>query len=141
MLYKIIGEIDHLGYRHDGNGRVLYIFNGFVDYSATEEVIKRVYTENSNGEIDHSEYDPSFIETGKFIIEDEKFLDDILQVKSENEQIYFFENMLDNGVYLIFVDVTKYTIEQIQRHTIKELVNCNQNLILFAREYDPIEDY
>ncbi len=141
MLYKIIGEIDHLGYRHDGNGRVLYIFNGFVDYSATEEVIKKVYTENSDGEIDHSEYDPSFIETGKFIIEDEKFLDDILQVKSENEQIYFFENMLDNGVYLIFVDVTKYTIEQIQRHTIKELVNCNQNLILFAREYDPIEDY
>ena len=141
MLYKIIGEIDHLGYRHDGNGRVLYIFNGFVDYSATEEVIKKVYTENSDGEIDHSEYDPSFIETGKFIIEDEKFLDDILQVKSENEQIYFFENMLDNGVYLIFVDVTKYTIEQIQRHTIKELVNCNQNLILLAREYDPIEDY
>ena len=141
MLYKIIGEIDHLGYRHDGNGRVLYIFNGFVDYSATEEVIKKVYTENSDGEIDHSEYDPSFIETSKFIIEDEKYLDDILQVKSENEQIYFFENMLDNGVYLIFVDVTKYTIEQIQRHTIKELVNCNQNLILFAREYDPIEDY
>ena len=141
MLYKIIGEIDHLGYRHDGNGRVLYIFNGFVDYSATEEVIKKVYTENSDGEIDHSEYDPSFIETGKFIIEDEKFLDDILQVKSENKQIYFFENMLDNGVYLIFVDVTKYTIEQIQRHTIKELVNCNQNLILLAREYDPIEDY
>lgn len=141
MLYKIIGEIDHLGYRHDGNGRVLYIFNGNVDYSATEEVIKKVYTEKSDGEIDHSEYDPSFIETGKFIIEDEKFLDDILQVKSKNEQIYFFENMLDNGVYLIFVDVTKYTIEQIQRDTIKELVNCNQNLILFAREYDPIEDY
>ncbi len=141
MLYKIIGEIDHLGYRHDGNGRVLYIFNGNVDYSATEEVIKKVYTENSDGEIDYSEYDPSFIETGKFIIEDEKFLDDILQVKSKNEQIYFFENMLDNGVYLIFVDVTKYTIEQIQRDTIKELVNCNQNLILFAREYDPIEDY
>ena len=141
MLYKIIGEIDHLGYRHDGNGLVLYIFNGEVDYLATEEVIKKVYTENSDGEIDCSEYDPSFIETGKFIIEDEKFLDDILQVKSENEQIYFFENMLDNGVYLIFVDVTKYTIEQIQRHTIKELVNCNQNLILFAREYDPIEDY
>lgn len=46
-----------------------------------------------------------------------------------------------HGVYLIFVDVTKYTIEQIQRDTIKELVNCNQNLILFAREYDPIEDY
>ena len=141
MLYKIIGEIDHLGYRHDGNGRVLYIFNGNVDYSATEEVIKKVYTENSDGEIDYSEYDPSFIETGKFIIEDEKFLDDILQVKSKNEQIYFFENMLDNGIYLIFVDVTKYTIEQIQRDTIKELVNCNQNLILFAREYDPIEDY
>tara|TARA_B100000029_G_scaffold185390_1_gene182834 strand:- start:365 stop:790 length:426 start_codon:yes stop_codon:yes gene_type:complete len=141
LLYKIIGEIDHLGYRHDGNGRVLYIFNGNVDYSATEEVIKKVYTENSDGEIDYSEYDPSFIETGKFIIEDEKFLDDILQVKSKNEQIYFFENMLDNGVYLIFVDVTKYTIEQIQRDTIKELVNCNQNLILFAREYDPIEDY
>ena len=141
MLYKIIGEIDHLGYRHDGNGRVLYIFNGNVDYSATEEVIKKVYTENSDGEIDYSEYDPSFIETGKFIIEDEKFLDDILQVKSKNEQIYFFENMLDNGVYLIFVDVTKYTIEQIQRDTIKELVNCNQNLILFAREYDPLEDY
>jgi hypothetical protein len=141
LLYKIIGEIDHLGYRHDGNGRVLYIFNGNVDYSATEEVIKKVYTENSDGEIDYSEYDPSFIETGKFIIEDEKFLDDILQVKSKNEQIYFFENMLDNGIYLIFVDVTKYTIEQIQRDTIKELVNCNQNLILFAREYDPIEDY
>ena len=141
MLYKIIGDIDHFGYRYDGNGLVLYIFNGEVDYLATEEVIKKVYTENSDGEIDCSEYDPSFIETGKFKIEDEKFLNDILQINSINEKIYFFENMLDSGVNLIFVDVAKYTIEQIQRDTIQELVNQNQNLILFAREYDPIEDY
>ena len=141
MLYKIIGDIDHLGYRHDGNGLVLYIFNGEVDYLATEEVIKKVYTENSDGEIDCSEYDPSLINTGKFKIEDEKFLNDIIQVNSKNEKIYFFENMLHSGVNLIFVDVAKYTIEQIQRDTIQELVNSNQNLIVFAREYDPIEDY
>ena len=58
MLYKIIGDIDHFGYRYDGNGLVLYIFNGEVDYLATEEVIKKVYTENSDGKIDCSQYDP-----------------------------------------------------------------------------------
>ena len=142
--YKIIGNIDGIGYCREGDGRVLYVFNGESDYSATDAVIERAYTDEYEGEIDHAEYDPSFINTDKYELQDEQSLDEVLEEGSANEKNAFFQDMLDNSVVVIFIDIHKKTaqlIRDMSEDGIKELIDSHQNLVLFAREYDHIYDY
>ena len=76
--YTIIGNIDHIGYRREGGGRVLYVFNDEIDWEATEFVVNTSYTEKYEGDLDHAEYDPSIIETSNYTIEDEQPISEVL---------------------------------------------------------------
>lgn len=139
--YTIIGNIDHIGYRREGGGRVLYIFNDEIDLEATEFVVNTSYTEKYEGDLDHAEYDPSIIETSKYTIEDEQPISEVLGENNKDKSGEFFEDMLKNYVVIIFVDNENLTIEQIEENKINALVERCPNLMLYAREYDHIYDY
>ena len=139
--YTIIGNIDHIGYRREGGGRVLYIFNDEIDLEATEFVVNTSYTEKYEGDLDHAEYDPSIIETSKYTIEDEQPISEVLGEDNKDKSGEFFEDMLKNNVVIIFVDNENLTIEQIEENKINALVERCPNLMLYAREYDHIYDY
>ena len=139
--YTIIGNIDHIGYRREGGGRVLYVFNNEIDWEATEFVVNTTYTDKYEGDLDHAEYDPSIIETSKFIIEDEQPISEVLGKDNKDKSGEFFEDMLKNYVVIIFVDNENLTIEQIEENKINALVERCPNLMLYAREYDHIYDY
>lgn len=139
--YTIIGNIDHIGYRREGGGRVLYIFNDEIDLEATEFVVNTSYTEKYEGDLDHAEYDPSIIETSKYTIEDEQPISEVLGEDNKDKSGEFFEDMLKNYVVIIFVDNENLTIEQIEENKINALVERCPNLMLYAREYDHIYDY
>ncbi len=139
--YTIIGNIDHIGYRREGGGRVLYVFNNEIDWEATEFVVNTTYTDKYEGDLDHAEYDPSIIETSKFIIEDEQSISEVLGKDNKDKSGEFFEDMLKNYVVIIFVDNESLTIEQIEENKINALVERCPNLMLYAREYDHIYDY
>ena len=139
--YTIIGNIDHIGYRREGGGRVLYVFNDEIDLEATEFVVNTSYTEKYEGDLDHAEYDPSIIETSKYTIEDEQPISEVLGEDNKDKCEEFFEDMLKNYVVIIFVDNENLTIEQIEENKINALVERCPNLMLYAREYDHIYDY
>ncbi len=139
--YTIIGNIDHIGYRREGGGRVLYVFNDEIDLEATEFVVNTSYTEKYEGDLDHAEYDPSIIETSKYTIEDEQSISEVLGEDNKDKSGEFFEDMLKNYVVIIFVDNENLTIEQIEENKINALVERCPNLMLYAREYDHIYDY
>lgn len=139
--YTIIGNIDHIGYRREGGGRVLYVFNDEIDLEATEFVVNTSYTEKYEGDLDHAEYDPSIIETSKYTIEDEQPISEVLGEDNKDKSGEFFEDMLKNYVVIIFVDNENLTIEQIEENKINALVERCPNLMLYAREYDHIYDY
>ena len=139
--YTIIGNIDHIGYRREGGGRVLYVFNDEIDWEATEFVVNTSYTEKYEGDLDHAEYDPSIIETSKYTIEDEQPISEVLGEDNKDKSGEFFEDMLKNYVVIIFVDNENLTIEQIEENKINALVERCPNLMLYAREYDHIYDY
>ena len=139
--YTIIGNIDHIGYRREGGGRVLYVFNDEIDWEATEFVVNTSYTEKYEGDLDHAEYDPSIIETSKYTIEDEQPISEVLGEDNKDKSGEFFEDMLKNYVVIIFVDNESLTIEQIEENKINALVERCPNLMLYAREYDHIYDY
>ena len=106
--------MDHFGYRQEGDGRVLYAFNGEPDYSVIEDIVKRVYIDKYDGEIDYSEYDPSIIEVDKYLIEDTQSLTDVIASESYEEQTSFFETVLEFNIVLIFIDI---------RNSIKNNIN------------------
>ena len=139
--YTIIGNIDHIGYRREGGGRVLYVFNDEIDLEATEFVVNTSYTEKYEGDLDHAEYDPSIIETSKYTIEDEQPISEVLGEDNKDKSGEFFKDMLKNYVVIIFVDNENLTIEQIEENKINALVERCPNLMLYAREYDHIYDY
>ena len=141
MSYKILGEIENPGYRREGNGRVLYVFIGEIDYLATEVLVGSVYKSQFQGEIDHSEYDPSIINIDEYLIEDCQQLNNIIGQNAYSRKISFFECLLENNILLVFVDVNSKTIEQIRSNKIKELIAKYDDLTVFAREYDHIYDY
>ena len=72
-MYEILNLNQHFGFRREGGGRVVYLFNGEIDYAATEQVTDKLYNiENENGDIDFSEYEPSVLDTNAIgEIEDE----------------------------------------------------------------------
>ena len=133
--------MDHFGYRQEGDGRVLYAFNGEPDYSVIEDIVKSVYIDKYDGEIDYSEYDPSIIEVDKYLIEDTQSLTDVIESESYEEQTSFFETVLEFNIVLIFIDMQIMTVEQIRLNKLKNFLNQSKDLILFAREYDHIYDY
>ena len=130
--YTIIGNINHIGYRREGGGRVLYVFNNEIDWEATEFVVNTTYTDKYEGDLDHAEYDPSIIETSKFIIENEQPISEVLGKDNKDKSGEFFEDMLKNYVVIIFVDNESLTIEQIEENKINALVERCPNLMLYA---------
>ena len=149
-MYEISDDDFDIEYRREGDGRALYIFNGPFDYDACKQLIEHVYTEERKGEEGCSEYDPSVITTEKYELEDETDLKKILEIKDvtnlseeENKKLFeFFEHLLWENIILIYVDVIKKTIRQIYEDDAEEGFIENQTeIVLFAREYDHVEDY
>ena len=149
-MYEISDDDFDIEYRREGDGRALYIFNGPLDLDACKQLVDYVYTEERMGEEGCAEYDPSVITTEKYELEDETDLKKILEIKDvtnlseeENKKLFeFFEHLLWENIILIYVDVIKKTIRQIYEDDAEEGFIENQTeIVLFAREYDHVEDY
>ena len=149
-MYEISDDDFDIEYRREGDGRALYIFNGPLDLDAFKQLVDHVYTEERMGEEGCAEYDPSVITTEKYELEDETDLKKILEIKDvtnlseeENKKLFeFFEHLLWENIILIYVDVIKKTIRQIYEDDAEEGFIENQTeIVLFAREYDHVEDY
>ncbi len=145
-----IGNLEGpFGYRRDGEGRVVYLFNGEVDVSITELVTDQVYTEETDdGEIDLSTYYPSMLDTDSIgEIEGEISLSELLLKIDENtvapnSLFAFFESEIYmRDIPLIFIDLENKSINQIDRVQLKEILNDYVKINFLIQEYDHIDDY
>jgi len=154
MKYKINELEEPFGYRREGDGRVVYLFNSEVDYDAIEQVTDNVYTdttEDEDGEevADFAEYDPSCLDSDMAgEIEDELSMTEIAdKIKgdannTEKFELFLKHDVLDRGIPLIFVDAKSKTISQIELNDLHRIVDLYKNrLIIFIREYDYLDDY
>ena len=123
-------------------------FRSWVSDAARSEAGR--FTEERKGEEGCSEYDPSTITTEKYELEDKTDLQEIIEIEDvtnlsqeENKKLFeFFEHLLWENIILIYVDVVKKTIRQIYEDDAEEGFIENQTeIVLFAREYDHVEDY
>jgi hypothetical protein len=154
MEYKINELEGSFGYRREGDGRVVYLFNAEVDYDAIEQVTDNVYTETTEDEdgeevVDFSEYEPSFLDSDMAgNIEDELSMTEIAdKIKgdadnTEKFELFLKQDVLDRGIPVIFVDAESKTISQIELNDLHRIVGLYKNrLIIFIREYDHVHDY
>lgn len=148
IMYEILNLNQHFGFRREGGGRVVYLFNGEIDYAATEQVTDKLYNiENENGDIDFSEYEPSVLDTNAIgEIEDELPIRSLIELLDTAEKkmsvLKFFEQELWlKYIPLIYVDVQERKIKPVDHKTIEPMLNDLVNYNLLIREYDHLEDY
>ena len=148
-MYIIEGIDSHFGFRREGDGRVIYLFNGEVDYSATEQLTDTLYTdENDDGEVDFSEYDPSILDTETLgELEDELSIDDLIEKigtdkPSQTAIVDFFKKeVYAKQIPVILVDIAEKKIKAAGEDEIEKVISENSNLNIFIREYDHLDDY
>lgn len=145
-MYTIEGVETHFGFRREGGGRVVYLFNGEVDYSATEQLTDTLYTdENDDGEVDFSEYDPSILDTetaGE--LEDELSMADLVEkIGADGPAVadFFKKEVYAQNVPVIFVDLEKKIIREVRQDNIEDTIIEHGDLNIFIREYDHLDDY
>lgn len=155
MEYEIKQLNGPFGYRREGGGRVVYLFNSEVDFQAIEQVTDASYaetTEDEDGEeiIDFSEYDPSVLDTdlaGE--LEDEISMLDICKrmkgdvVNHEKFKSFLESAVLAENIPLIFIDSVTQTISQISvgDDLDNQIDTYRERLIIYIREYDHAGDY
>ena len=145
-MFTIEGIKTHFGFRREGGGRVVYLFNGEVDHGATEQLTDTLYTdENDDGEVDFAEYDPSVLDTktaGE--LEDELSMGDLVEKIGANGQAvadFFKKEVYAQNVPVIFVDLEKKLIREVGQDDIETTISEYGNLNIFIREYDHLDDY
>ena len=145
-MYTIEGVETHFGFRREGGGRVVYLFNGEVDYSATEQLTDTLYTdENDDGEVDFSEYDPSILDTETVgELEDELSMADLVEkIGADGPAVadFFKKEVYAQNVPVIFVDLEKKIIREVRQDNIEDTIIEHGDLNIFIREYDHLDDY
>ena len=145
-MYTIEGIKTHFGFRREGGGRVVYLFNGEVDYSATELLTDSLYTdENDDGEVDFSEYDPSVLDTeGAGELEDEVSMADLAEkLGAERPSVaeFFKKEIYAQNIPVIFVDLEQKLIREVSQDDIEKTISEHGDLNIFIREYDHLDDY
>ena len=153
MRYKINKIKQPFGYRCDGDGVVVYLFNAEYDSSAIRQVVHHVYdtVEDEDGDevINCSEYDPSRLDSEMAgNIEDELSMAQVVaKIKgggsdAEKFEAFLKQDVLNKGIPLVFVDAESSTISQIESGKLSKIVGLYRDrLTIFIREYDPTDDY
>ena len=155
MEYKIENLEGPFGYRREGFGIVVYLFNSKVDYDAVRKVTDIYYDEiieDEDGEeiVDFSEYDPSCLYSemaGELV--DKLSMEEIVgKIKGDFDDIKKFKQFLWQDVVkqrypLIFVDSKNKTISQIlELDELNRTVELYQDkLSIYLGEYDHNHDY
>lgn len=148
--YEILGIKNHFGYICDGQGKVVYLFNGQVNTGTIEYLIDQIYTEKYQTEDgdevrDCAEYDPSIFESkmaGE--IGDEMSQKEIVaripgDLSDQEKFILFLQNdVIDNNMLLIFVDSIEITISRVKTSKqLREIVErYPQEFNIYVRIYD-----
>ena len=146
MDFQIEGDIENFGYRREGDGRVIYIYDGEMSFTAASYIEELAYTEtyeDEDGEehIDMAQYDPSFVTFGKHEVTDVEPLAEHIDEDDDQAKIVFFQEALDANIYLFLIDINKNIIYQLDEGHLEELLDSRNALTLFAREYDHGYDY
>lgn len=155
MEYEIAKLEGPFGFRREGFGIVVYLFNSKVDYNAVTKVTDIYYDktiEDADGEeiVDFSEYDPSFLYSemaGE--LEDELSMEEIVdKIKGDYDDIkkfkrFLWQDIVEKRYPLIFVNTKKKTISQIlELDKLNRTVELYKDkLLIYLREYDHIHDY
>lgn len=128
-----------LGYRREGDGCVLYIFNGEIDFEACSQVVKVAYTDiNDDGEIDFAEYDPSNVTSSLGQIEDDMRLEEAVGGDLANIDV-LLDDLKSRGTSVVYIDIKRRIISS--EVDVKELRTTFADAWVFAREYDHLDDY
>ena len=143
---SIEGDIENFGYRREGDGRVIYIYDGEMSFTAASYIEELAYTEtyeDEDGEehIDMAQYDPSFVTFGKHEVTDVEPLAEHIDEDDDQAKIAFFQEALDANIFLFLIDINKNIIYQLDEGNLEELLDSRYDLTLFAREYDHGYDY
>ena len=146
MDFQIEGDIENFGYRREGDGRVIYIYDGEMSFTAASYIEGLAYTEtyeDEDGEehIDMAQYDPSFVTFGNHEVTDVEPLAEHIDEDDGQAKIAFFQEALDANIFLFLIDIKKNIIYQLDEGNLKELLDSRYDLTLFAREYDHCYDY
>lgn len=155
MEYKIENLEGPFGFRREGFGIVVYLFNSKVDYDAVRKVTDTYYDEiieDEDGEeiVDFSEYDPSclYSEMAGELVDKLSMEVVVGKIKGDSDDIKKFKQFLWQDVVkqrypLIFVDSKNKTISQIlELDELNRTVELYQDkLSIYLREYDHIHDY
>ena len=146
MDFQIEGDIENFGYRREGDGRVIYIYDGEMSFTAASYIEELAYTEtyeDEDGEehIDMAQYDPSFVTFGKHEVTDVEPLAEHIDEDDSQAKIVFFQEALDANIFLFLIDINKNIIYQLDEGNLEELLDSRYDLTLFAREYDHGYDY
>ena len=146
MDFQIEGDIENFGYRREGDGRVIYIYDGEMSFTAASYIEELAYTEtyeDEDGEehIDMAQYDPSFVTFGNHEVTDVEPLAEHIDEDDSQAKIVFFQEALDANIFLFLIDINKNIIYQLDEGNLEELLDSRYDLTLFAREYDHGYDY
>ena len=146
MDFQIEGDIENFGYRREGDGRVIYIYDGEMSFTAASYIEELAYTEtyeDEDGEehIDMAQYDPSFVTFGNHEVTDVEPLAEHIDEVDGQAKIAFFQEALDANIFLFLIDINKNIIYQLDEGNLEELLDSRYDLTLFAREYDHGYDY
>jgi len=146
MDFQIEGDIENFGYRREGDGRVIYIYDGEMSFTAASYIEELAYTEtyeDEDGEehIDMAQYDPSFVNFGNHEVTDVEPLAEHIDEDDSQAKIAFFQEALDANIFLFLIDINKNIIYQLDEGNLEELLDSRYDLTLFAREYDHGYDY
>ena len=146
MDFQIEGDIENFGYRREGDGRVIYIYDGEMSFTAASYIEELAYTEtyeDEDGEehIDMAQYDPSFVTFGNHEVTDVEPLAEHIDDYDGQAKIAFFQEALDANIFLFLIDINKNIIYQLDEGNLEELLDSRYDLTLFAREYDHGYDY
>ena len=96
MDFQIEGDIENFGYRREGDGRVIYIYDGEMSFTAASYIEGLAYTEtyeDEDGEehIDMAQYDPSFVTFGNHEVTDVEPLAEHIDEDDGQAKIAFFQ--------------------------------------------------
>lgn len=146
MDFQIEGDIENFGYRREGDGRVIYIYDGEMSFTAASYIEELAYTEtyeDEDGEeqIDMAQYDPSFVTFGNHEVTDVEPLAEHIDEDDDQAKIAFFREALGENIFLFLIDTNKNLIYQLDEDNFEELLDSRYDLTLFAREYDHGYDY
>lgn len=151
--FEIVGDISG-GYRKDGGGIFIFLFDKKVNRAAIDSLTDSIYTETweddeSGEEMGVSEYDPSLYQSNiAGDLEDEiNYQELVRKIKlgeTPAEKIrLFIDEVISSDYELILVDDKKMIIQKVNNYSeIEERISLiGKNLIIFIREFDSPEDY